>query len=386
MSLSKVLSNGWKVVTQSVGNQTMTQVYDNVGDLVKTRIKKISRYTVPPKVKPYVGFVSQNTTSPKGKDVIQITKNLFDSKTDESFASILDKVYKDGVKLGEREVYTQARSYHNPMEAMNTLKARANYSKKLRFFEDGVVAKENTYEYVDKLRSKRTIYDRKSMTLCQKEIDKLEQREFELRNKLDDVLDKRAYFWELLDKNKSKIKHEHDLHKLTINSYKESQKMEKIILGIEKNPLKTKADMAQAIEQLNLLKSLIKNPEEQRNIDVLIHNYLLNDIPFPRNLLEDLIEPRKNLFEINYDALIRQERKSFKEKISQLKSTQPQKEIKQALKELRKQEIGLEKEYNTIYLKKHKLWESIEELSHPETIKFAGASLKTRIDDVDFTI
>ena len=81
----KVLSNGKVVKTQTLNGITFTNVYDEAGNLLKTRAKKIERYNV--------------------GDKKVITTTVFeDGKSSYNYAKIVkDKVYtQEGKFLGSR--------------------------------------------------------------------------------------------------------------------------------------------------------------------------------------------------------------------------------------------------------------------------------------------
>lgn len=92
--MKKVLTNGKKVVTQTAGGRTTTNVYDNNGKLLMARIKDIKRYDV------------------GGKKVVtrtDVSKTPNDSAPDhfEYFKTVSDRVFNnEGKYLGQRSFFS----------------------------------------------------------------------------------------------------------------------------------------------------------------------------------------------------------------------------------------------------------------------------------------
>lgn len=155
-----LLRNGYRAVMETSGKETLLRIFNNEGNLVKTRIRSVAKQSVQPKqASACIGFVRQNAveTNDKTKDIFTITKNTFDHVKEKSEASILDRVYLNSERVGER---VRKASGDKPMEAMDKLKGKnycdADVTKILRSYKGGVVSKENSYEFINGIRRSRT--------------------------------------------------------------------------------------------------------------------------------------------------------------------------------------------------------------------------------------
>ena len=148
MSLSRVLSSGLEVVVKTSGKQTLTQVFDEAGNILKTRIKSVEKSVVPPIRQKKIGFAVDSSADSPAKNIFTITKNEFNHTTEKSTASVLDRVYINGERVGERII--SAEGHGSAMEAMKCIKHdiwHEKLNKVLRFFKEGKIAKENRYEF-----------------------------------------------------------------------------------------------------------------------------------------------------------------------------------------------------------------------------------------------
>ena len=111
----KVLSNGKVVKTQTLNGKTFTNVYDEAGNLLQTRAKKIERYNV--------GDKKVITTTVFKDDNVQ--KPGYYSKI------VKDKVYtQEGTYLGSRRKSTfESHITYVPMSEQSILSGKNNLEK-----------------------------------------------------------------------------------------------------------------------------------------------------------------------------------------------------------------------------------------------------------------
>lgn len=97
MISTRILADGRKIISEMTRGVTTTQVLSQDGEVLLTRLKSITVKKVPPKVKK-VGFFPQE----QQKTFITVKKAVSEGETNSY--SILDRVYKDGVRIGERRL------------------------------------------------------------------------------------------------------------------------------------------------------------------------------------------------------------------------------------------------------------------------------------------
>lgn len=96
MILTRLLADGRKILSETTRGITTTQVLNRDGEVMLTRLKQVSRKQVPPKIK-RVGFLQQEQ-----QDTFITIKKATKGET-ESY-SILDRAYRNGVRVGERHL------------------------------------------------------------------------------------------------------------------------------------------------------------------------------------------------------------------------------------------------------------------------------------------
>ncbi len=158
MGLSCTLSNGYRILTKTSGNQTLTQVFDKAGNIIRTRVKSVCKSTPLPQRRRTIGF---HTSCPEqsNKTFFTITKNDYNYAKNEATASIKEIVYKNDEKICESILSTTSKD--SPKAAIETLKHPKEWCKNtvhkvLRIFKGKEVNAENVYEFKGGLRMKRT--------------------------------------------------------------------------------------------------------------------------------------------------------------------------------------------------------------------------------------
>ena len=144
--MEKVLENGIKVVTQTIKGKTITEVFSQDGQLIKSRAKSITRTPVGDKK-----VVTINKASVKVIDGNEENKYFLIGEK-----STLDKVYNSsGTKLGTREIHFNESNFCNELseEKMNEFYEKFLQSRNLIYFKTLSVGNiRKKMDYADNLR------------------------------------------------------------------------------------------------------------------------------------------------------------------------------------------------------------------------------------------
>ena len=402
MILNKILSNGYQVVVKTTGNQTLTQLYNSVGDLIITRAKQISKsamQTSAPRKR--IGFAMQNADTgiqQKIKDIITIKKNTYVHNAKMSNASVLDKVYSDGENLGERLYYTNA--IGNPMDAMEAITSRGNSSsvlnKILRVFKDSEVIKENRYEYVNGVRRSKEIVDfdlEKQIAVAKKEIEKiklpkkdnLDQELFLIKSEIKEV-ELEANYKRLLLKQTEVLKN--------LKAKRECIEKQQILQNLLQESTTGNHTPAEYRKALKRIDSCLDDTQRSA-VRGLYGETLCLQEDYEKTLVDKLRLHFKYLLDIDFDVqfakiddeLNRQDEKFALERrkcVNLLIYKEELKEQERVL-ESRFEQKRAEIENLTSYKKTlERELEAIE--SKRQIIDFVGAKTRTNIDGVEFTI
>lgn len=152
MILTRLLADGRKILSETTRGITTTQVLNRDGEVMLTRLKQVSRKQVPPKIK-RVGFLQQEQQD----TFITIKKAVSDGEW-KSY-SILDRVYRDGVRLGERRLSSDCPCFTG---------RGANYRKDIFVNEGGKMVHKSRTDIENGVRSFRENFE---LELKWKELD-----------------------------------------------------------------------------------------------------------------------------------------------------------------------------------------------------------------------
>ena len=160
MISTRILADGRRIISEMTRGVTTTQVLSQDGEVLLTRLKSITVKKVPPKVKK-VGFFPQE----QQKTFITVKKAVSEGETNSY--SILDRVYKDGVRIGERRLSSDTACFTG---------RAANYIKDIFANEGGQLVHKSTTLIQNGVRSHRIKH--------------------ELRLKLEELYDRLGAAWE----------------------------------------------------------------------------------------------------------------------------------------------------------------------------------------------
>ena len=407
MTLSRVLPSGLEIVVKTCGKQTLTQVFDEAGNLLKTRIKSVEKSVVPPVRQKKIGFAMNSGADIPAKNIFTITKNEYNHTTQESIASVLDRVYLNGERVGERVI--SAKGNDDAMDAMNCIKRKAwhnTLNKILRFFNDGKIVKENRYEFdyytrrsrysvdfeleknIENLKHKLAKIKFQDTEATKKEISKLEEEIDKLRQSLTSDYDKVEDAQIKCDRIKNRISH-----------FKEEQKTIDTVNKLLTQEFKTEEEFDDILTDVCKIKTT--NKQLTYFLDEIESNYLQNS----KNI-SDGIKARLKAF---YNDELKT---GYSSVISELttEATEAEKALKKIQKEYIRKENGVNKKAAVIIeknsnlkkelvrqesqnkkleTKRKKLEEQISQLEtqrHTLTLDFKGTSLRADIDGIDFTL
>ena len=172
MISTRILADGRRIISEMTRGVTTTQVLSQDGEVLLTRLKSITVKKVPPKVKK-VGFFPQE----QQKTFITVKKAVSEGETNSY--SILDRVYKDGVRIGERRLSSDTACFAG---------YNSNYVKDIFANEGGQLVHKSETQIKNGVRSLRKNPAHLELKLKKSEIEtKLEtiSKEYhQLRNRL----------------------------------------------------------------------------------------------------------------------------------------------------------------------------------------------------------
>lgn len=133
MILTRLLADGRKILSETTRGVTTTQVLNCDGEVMLTRVKQVSRKQVPPPKVRHVGFFQQEQQD----TFITIKKAVCDEINGKSY-SILDRVYRDGVRLGERHLSSNSPYFSDHIKDIFVNEGGQLVHKSKTQIEDGV--------------------------------------------------------------------------------------------------------------------------------------------------------------------------------------------------------------------------------------------------------
>ena len=408
MSLSRVLSGGMEVVVKTSGKQTLTQVFDEAGNLIKTRLKSIDKSVVPPIRQKKIGFSVDSGADSPAKNIFTITKNEYNHATQESTASVLDRVYINGERVGERII--SAEGHGSAMEAMKCIKHDSwheKINKVLRFFKDGKIAKENRYEFDGYKRRSRYNVDfelEKEIETLKAKLGKIKFNDTEAIEKEISTIEKEKNNliekMEPLDIEVIKARCELDKLQSRIEYQQKQQKTAQTINKLLTQEFKTEEEFQDIMKEVENLR-VKENTYEDKILSTVYHNYLEDGSNLSDRVKERLKDAFRDELETDYDAItsfinseIKDAKKIFKkaERAYNRKSDKLKPELDKLSERQEKSEKFLSKcvkQNDRLTAQQTKLNEQLKELEakrEPLTINYNGSKLRADIDGIDFTL
>ena len=400
MGLSRILSNGFEIVVKASGKQTLTQVFDEAGNLVKTRLKSVEKSVVPPIRQKKIGFAVNSEQESPAKNIFTITKNEYNHATQESAASILDRVYINGERIGERIISAEGNG--NAMEAMKCIKHdgwREEINKILRFFKDGKIVKENQYEFVGYKRRSRYNVDfelEKEIGTLKAKLDKIKFNDIEsIQKKVQDAELKLSKIKEQQELSFYEVTNAERQFKIDKSYYDTLQTVNKLLT----QEFKTEQEFNTILKEVEKIKDKHNNCIDRTLND--IYDLLSEDINITTTLKNDLKGYFSRRDGQDFQATLSYAKAEVEKSTKILKNTK--KKISNRNAKLNSEKQNLEDELEKLSLQINKCTKQnvrlavqqqrlIEQLKgleakrEPLTLRFNGSHLRADIDGIDFTL
>jgi len=408
MSLSRVLSSGLEVVVKTSGKQTLTQVFDEAGNLIKTRLKSIDKSIVPPVRQKKMGFAVDAGAELPEKKIFTITKNEFEHTSQKSAASVLDRVYIKGERVGERVISAEGNG--DAMEAMKCIKhdvLHHTLNKVLRFFKDGKIVKENRYEFEFYKRRSRYNVDfdlEKEIETLKTKLDNIKFNDTEkIKNEISAIEAQRNNILEKMEPLDIKVQEaRHELYKLQsrLEHQQKQQKKAQTINKLLTEEFKTEEEFQKIMEEIKYM-PLKEDSYEERLLCTVYDDYLENGTNIHDRLKEKLKNAFSDKLEKDYNSVISRNNTDIKNAKQALKNAEraynrKADKLKSELDKLSEKQNTLErnlsksvKQNEKLEKKQHILISQIKEAEakrEPLTLHFNGSSLRADIDGIDFTL
>lgn len=408
MSLSRVLSSGLEIVVKTSGKQTLTQVFDETGNLLKTRIKSVEKTVVPPVKTKKIGFAIDNRTETPAKNIFTITKNEFDHTSQKSVASILDRVYLNGERVGERVI--SAESNNGAMGAMKCIKHETwceMLNKVLRFFKDGKIVKENRYEFDFHTRRSRYNVDfelEKEIESLKTKLGKIKFNDTEkIKKEISTIEAERNNIlqkMEPLDIKVQEARHELDKLQSRLEYRQNQQKTAQTINKLLTEEFKTEEECKKIMKEIDGI-PVKRESYENRILCKVYNDYLECGDNISDRVKEKLKDAFGDILETDYSAIISEINSEIKNAKKPLKNAKraynrKAKKLKSELDKLLKRQNALERNLSKSTKQNEKLEreqnilisqiKEAEAKREPLTLHFNGSNLRADIDGIDFTL